>query len=566
MDWFSQLFFGGGAAQATVVLALTIILGLALGLAQFRGIRLGVGGVLFSGLALGHFGLSVNHSVLEFVREFGLILFVFSIGMQVGPGFVDSLRRRGVRLNLVATLIVMLGAAGAVIGFFAFDLPLPVAVGLFSGGVTNTPSLAAASQVFMELAATPELADKAVGEASLGYAVAYPFGILGIILTMVLARVIFRINVAQDMRQMEEQAKVRYPTLENLTVCVSNPNVFGRMLGAVPGLTARGLTISRVREPGEDGEVRIPSADCVLREGMLVHAVGDAAGLERLKMLLGPPARTDLQTVPGPLDFRQLLVTRRGAAGKSPRALNLTWTHGITITRILRAETEFSPGPGVNLHFGDKVGAVGDAASLDRAERILGNSAKALKQPHVLPIFLGIALGAVLGSIPVSIPGLPSGIKLGLAGGPLLVAILLSRVHTFAGMIWYLPTSANLILREVGISLFLACVGLNAGDRFVGALMDGTGFHWMAVGACITFFPLLTGALLGRLLLGFNYPTLCGLLAGSMTNPPALAFATQTLDSDAPASVYASIYPLTMILRILMGQLLVLLLYGLYVG
>lgn len=575
MTWFTQLFLGHSAAQATVVLSLTIVLGLALGLITFRGIRLGVGGVLFSGLALAHFGLRVDHAVLEFVREFGLILFVFSIGMQVGPGFVDSLRRRGLKLNALAAMIVLLGVLTTVICFFAFDLPLPVAVGLFSGGVTNTPSLAAASQVFTELAASPAAATAAVGDAGLGYAVAYPFGIFGIILVMLIMRAAFRIDTAAELREITRQAGEGQPGLASLTVKVSNPNVFGKLLDQIPGLHDPGLVISRVKEPeatakpneafgrlqGAQGDIHAPTPLCTLREGMLVHGVGDPKGLERLQTLIGPPAGVDISTLPGPLEFRHLLVTHTEAAGRHLTDLGLTQEHGVSITRIVRSEMEFSPDSGASLRLGDKVVAVGDAAALDRAEGIVGNSAKALSHPHVLPIFVGIALGTILGSIPMAVPGLPSGVKLGLAGGPLLMAILLSRVHSFAGMVWYLPTSANLILREVGIALFLACVGLNAGSRFMAAVMDGSGLSWMGIAACITFFPLLITALVAHIVLKVNYPSLCGLLSGSMTDPPALAFANQMLGSDAPASVYATVYPLTMILRILMGQLLVLGLY-----
>ena len=566
MTWFSQLFLGQSAAQATVVLALTIVLGFALGLISVRGIRLGVGGVLFSGLFLAHFGLKVDHNVLEFVREFGLILFVFSIGMQVGPGFVDSLRRRGLKLNLLAACIVLLGVVTTVACFFAFDLPLPVAVGLFSGGVTNTPSLAAASQVFLELSATPAAANAAIGDAGLGYALAYPFGIFGIIIVMLTIRAFFRIDAAAELRQMETQAQAAHPPLSGLTVRVNNPQVLGRRLEDIPGLTDEGLVISRIKEPDSEetcGIIHAPTPHSVLRENMLVHGVGNTAGLERLQILLGPAAGMDLSVVPGNLEFRSLLVSRSEATGRSPRGLGLTAENGVTITRIVRSGTEFSARPGVTLRMGDKVLAVGDVSSLNRAEGILGNSTKALSHPHVLPIFLGIMLGTILGSIPVAVPGLPSGVKLGLAGGPLLVAIILSRVHSFAGMIWYLPLSANLILREVGIALFLACVGLNAGSRFLPALLDGSGLFWMGVGACITFFPLMITALLGHLVFKINYPSLCGLLSGSMTDPPALAFANQMLGSDAPASVYATVYPLTMILRILMGQLLVLGLYAL---
>lgn len=562
MTWFTQLFLGHSAAQSVVVLALAIVIGLAIGLIQFRGIRLGVGGVLFSGLALAHFGLKIDHQVLEFVREFGLILFVFSIGMQVGPSFVDSLRRRGLRLNMMAALIVLLGVLTTIICYVSFDLPLAVAVGLFSGGVTNTPSLAAASQVFAELGPTPEVAAKAVADAGLGYAVAYPFGIFGIIIVMLLVRFIFRINPAQELQEMEAQAKAQESHLHGSTVRVANPNIFGQKLGDIEELAGAGLVISRVRDANSNTQ-HAATPDTVLHENMLLHAVGEPESLKRLHMVIGPLADIDLREQPGPLEIRQLLVTRHEVTGKGVVELGLVAAKGITVTRIIRAETEFSPRATVNLHFGDKVLAVGDTEALNRAETLLGNSAKALSHPHVLPIFLGIMLGTILGSIPVAIPGLPSGVKLGLAGGPLLVAILLSRVHHFAGMIWYLPMSANLILREVGIALFLACVGINAGDRFVGAVLDGSGLYWMGIAACITFFPLLIAALVGRIFLKCNYASLCGLLSGSMTDPPALAFANQMLGSDAPASVYATVYPLTMILRILMGQLLVLFLYAL---
>lgn len=562
MTWFTNLFLGHGAAQSVVVLALAIVLGLAIGLVQFRGVRLGVGGVLFSGIALAHFGLKIDHQVLEFVREFGLILFVFSIGMQVGPSFVDSMRRRGLRLNAMAALIVMLGVLTTVICYVAFDLPLAVAVGLFSGGVTNTPSLAAASQVFTEIGPTAEVAARAVAEAGLGYAVAYPFGIFGIIIVMLLTRAFFKINPAQELLEMEREAKAQEKQLLNVTVRVANPNIFGKKISDLPELASLELVISRILAPSATSQ-QAASSDTVLCEDMLLHAVGDDASLKAFQQLIGPAANVDLRSQHGPLSARYLLVTNHNATGKSLNQLSLAPNQGATVTRIIRAETEFSARPDIKLHFGDKILAVGDEIALNRAEAALGNSAKELNHPHVLPIFLGIMLGTILGSIPVAIPGLPSGVKLGLAGGPLLVAILLSRVHNFAGMIWYLPTSANLILREVGIALFLACVGINAGDRFVGALTDGSGLYWMSIAACITFFPLVIAAFIGRVFLKFNYASICGLLSGSMTDPPALAFANQMLGSDAPASVYASVYPLTMILRILMGQLLVLGLYAL---
>lgn len=560
MDWFFALFSGHGVAAAVVALTLTIVIGLALGLIPFKGIRIGVGGVLFSGLFLSHWGLRVDAELLHFVREFGLILFVFSIGMQVGPGFVDSLRRRGMKLNILATINVLCGVAVTAALFFLCGLPLPIAVGLFSGAVTNTPSLAAASQVFTEI--LPDVAaSQAIGDAGLAYAIAYPFGIFGIILTMLLAKIVFRADPAKELAAMEEEERRRNPPLETMDMLVTNANLFGVAVKDIPGVKSLDLVISRVREAGENTEILAAAPDTLLAKDMTVHAVGQKKALRQLQMILGEPVDTNLCEMPGPLAARRMVVTRTSVAGKTLKTLHLLPAYGVTVTRVIRAGTEFSARPGITLHFGDKLICVGKEHDLDRAEKRLGNSTKALNHPHVLPVFLGILLGTILGSIPVAVPGLPSGVKLGLAGGPLLVAILLSRMHSLAGMTWYLPTPANLVLREVGIALFLACVGLNAGGGFMPAIISGAGFYWMGVGACITFIPLCVTAALARFWFGIDFVGTCGLLAGSMTDPPAIAFASQMLNSDAPMAVYATVYPLTMILRILMGQLLVLGLY-----
>lgn len=558
MQWFTQLFFGHSIAQSIVALSLTVVIGLALGLVSFRGVRLGVGGVLFSGLALAHFGFTVEKEILEFVREFGLILFVFTVGMQVGPGFVDSLRRRGLLLNIAAALIVLLGIAATVAVFFLFDLPLPVAVGLFSGAVTNTPSLAASSQVFAEI--MPDVAPAAVAEAGMGYALAYPFGIVGIILSMLLIRLIFRIKPERELRLLHKLDALRHPPLLTRTYTVSNPNVFGTRLKDFLAHYTLGVALSRVREP-QSSEIHVPAGGTVLSEGMLITAVGHAQELAKLRMLLGPESQENLRDELGPLVVRKLLVTKSRAAGKSVQALGLTPESGVTVTRIFRAGVEFTAGPGVHLHYGDKLICVGEQSDIERAAATIGNSEKALDHPHVMPIFLGIFLGVLLGSVPFPLPGLPSGLKLGIAGGPLLVAIFLSRINHFAGLIWYLPTGANLIMREMGIALFLACVGLNSGAGFVGTLLQGQGLTWMAAGAFITFLPLMTVGLCMRAFFRYDYPSLCGLLSGSMTDPPALAFSVQSLGSDAPSSVYATVYPLTMMLRILTAQLLVIGLY-----
>ncbi|MFP5258748.1 MAG: putative transporter [Acidobacteriota bacterium] len=557
MAFFSQLFFASSPQTAVVILGLVAATGLALGRIPVAGVRLGVGGVLFSGLAAGHFGLTLDHHVLEFVREFGLILFVYAIGMQVGPGFVDSLRRRGLRLNAMAALIVVLGAGLAAVFHLAGLLPLPAAVGIYSGAVTNTPSLAAASQAFRETA--PALAEASIGQAGLGYAVAYPFGIFGIILTMLALRRIFGINPAEEARQLEAQLKSHAPPLVAATIEVTAPGAAGLALAGLPEIADGGAVASRVMDAGM---VRVAGADTVLAPGMLVHLVGRAEALSALTRRLGRASTADLPALPGPLEVRRLIVTRPAAVGRTVTQLGLGPGHEVAVTRIIRAGTEFSPGPDVPLHWGDRVRCVGTTEALLWAEGLLGNSVRDLAKPHILPVFIGILLGTVLGSIPLPVPGLPTGVRLGVAGGPLLVSILLSRLHHFGGLVWYLPQSANLLLREIGICLFLSCVGLAAGSRFVATLTSSQGLIWFAAGAAVTFLPLLTAGLVGRIFLRCNYASTCGLLAGSMTDPPALAFASQMLGGDAPASVYATVYPLAMILRIVTGQLLVLLLYA----
>ena len=556
----SQLLFKPTTAQAVLVLSLSIVSGLALGRVRIGSVRLGVGGVLFSSLALGHFGFAIEHHILEFAREFGLILFVYSVGMQVGPGFLDSCKRAGLRLNLMAAGIVLAGALITVACFLKLDIPLAVAVGVFCGAVTNTPALAAATQTFLETLPDPAQAAEAVRLAGLGYAVAYPFGIFGIILTMLLVRLAFRIDVPQETRDMEAAQRAGVPELRALTVEVANAGLDGRTLGSLGILRGLNLAISRVREPGGNREIHAATEATVLRPGMLLHGVGDAQAIDQFQALFGPASSIDLSALQGPLEVKRLQVTKESAAGKSLSRLSLTPDRGVTVTRLLRSGVELAARPDTELHFGDSVRVVADARGMAYAEGILGNSVRALETPHVAQLFVGILAGIALGSIPVFIPGLPSALKLGLAGGPLLVAILLSRLHSVAGMTCYMSVGANLMVREIGITLFLSCVGLNAGAGFLKALLDGSGLYWMGVGALVTGIPLLLAAFFGRLVLRCNYASLCGLLAGSMTDPPALAFANQMLGSDAAASVYATVYPLTMILRIVAGQVLVILL------
>jgi putative transport protein len=557
MQWLMQLFSNQSPVQAVVVLGLVAATGLGLGRIRIRGVRLGVGGVLFSGLAAGHFGLTLDHHVLEFVREFGLILFVYAIGMQVGPGFVDSLRRRGLRLNIMAALIVLLGGSLAAVLHLFGGLSLATAVGLYSGATTNTPSLAAACQAFREVA--PAAAEAATVQAGLGYAVAYPFGIVGIILAMLAIRAVFSIDPVRETRQLEELLQRQHPPLAAATIKATQPEIMGMTLEQLPGIATGGVVVSRVMD---QGAVQAARTDTVLAPGMLLHAVGRPEALEAFCRHVGRINDTNLPELAGPLEVRRMFVTRREVIGRSAPDLDLAGRHEVTVTRIVRAGTELTPGPEVALHFGDVLRVVGRAEQLDATAKRIGNSPAQLAHPHILSIFIGIFLGTLLGSLPVPIPGLPTGVRLGVAGGPLLVSILLSRLHHFGGLIWYMPQSANLLLREIGISLFLSCVGLAAGGRFLASVLSGQGLYWLTAGATITFVPLAVAGVIGRVFLKCNYASTCGLLAGSMTDPPALAFAGQMLGGDAPASVYATVYPLTMILRVVTGQLLVLALYS----
>lgn len=553
MDWFIQLFTGHSAAHTVIVLSLVIALGVALGHVKVFGISLGIAGVLFSGLLFGHFHLTVNEEILEFAREFGLILFVYTIGMQVGPGFFASFRKQGLKLNALAASIVLSGVAVAVALYFIFDLPVPVLVGLLSGAVTNTPGLGAAQQALRErLADSPDLA-----LPGMAYAVAYPFGIFGIILTMIAIRRFFRIKTEQEASAYEAEHGQKGQSPRNFNLQVTNGKLNGIEVRRLAGLVQAEFVISRLMR---GDQVIIPTADTTLNVGDVLHIVCTQESAEKLALVVGDLSSMDVRAVPSALTVRNILITQNSAVGKTIAELDLMQRYGVAITRINRAGTELLAKAGLELHFGDRVTVVGEEAALKKVSVELGDSLKQLNHPNILPVFIGIILGVILGSIPFHVPGVPAPVKLGLAGGPLLVSILLSRYGRVGPVVWYLPMSANLVLREVGITLFLACVGLKSGGRFVETLVAGDGLMWMGLGALITAIPILAVGVIARSVYKLNYLSLCGLLAGSMTDPPALGFANQLASSDAPAITYSSVYALTMFLRILTAQVLVLLL------
>ncbi len=554
MEWIQSLFVNESVARTVILLGVAGAAGTALGKVRIKGIGLGVAGVLFAGLALGHFKLSFDHHVLEFVREFGLILFVYTLGLQIGPGFFASLRSRGLALNLFAAGIVCAGVAVSALWILSGRVDVAAGVGLLSGATTNTPSLAAAQQALAQVGAGP---DAAVVQG-LGYAIAYPFGIIGIILTMILVRTAFRIDVKREVEAAEAAHKPATPPPTTRNFEVRNPNIVDRTLGEVPGLAGSGVVVSRF---SRDGVVAVARPETRLQLGDILHVVGPERGLEDFRVVIGAETGVDLKSLPGPVVNRRLLVTKSAMFGRPLADLTTFAQHHVVVTRVTRQGIEFTPSPGFRLQFGDVLMVVGEGPQIDAVAAVVGNSPKALETPQPIPFFLGIALGVLVGSIPLMPPGLPAAVKLGLAGGPLVVAILLSRLTTTGPLVWHMPPTANHMLREIGISLFLAAVGIKSGEKFVEVLMGGDGVRWLLFGATITIVPLLLVGFLARAWKKVNYAELCGMLAGSMTDPPALAFAQQSTGSDAPAVAYATVYPLVMLMRVFTAQLVVFLLY-----
>jgi putative transport protein len=554
MSWMSDLIFNESVAQTLFVLCLAIVLGMALGRIRIFSVSLGVAAVLFTGLLLGHVGVTVNAGMIEFVRDFGLILFVYSIGHEVGPGFLASLRKRGLSLNLLAAGIVLSGGVITWLLHRAGRIPVAAAAGLFSGATTNTPSLAAIQQA---LKLTPGYTDTLARLPGSAYAMAYPFGVIGIILVIAAYRMAFRVDPARAAGELMAMKEKEAPRLGAVNLEVRNPELDGLTVGRIVGMIGGGVVVSRLVDR-RWGFQRVPKGDTKVCLGSILHAVGNPDQLKKFETLVGGQTSVDLTEFPSSITSRRVLVTRRAALGKSVQDLNLGDLYGAVVTRIIRAGLEFSPRPGFRLQFGDTLMVVGKGQAVDLLAADVGGSGDRPDQPYVVPIFIGIGVGVLLGSIPVRLPGMAVPFRLGLAGGPLIASIVLSRIGVIGPVAWYIPHTANLMLRNVGIALFLACVGLRAGGGFVEVVRQG-GLFWIGGAALISVAPLLLFAAAARLLLKLNFLTVCGLLAGSMTDPPALAFANaQAPGSDGPSVAFAAVYPLTMLLRVLTAQALIL--------
>jgi putative transport protein len=555
MSWLSELHHTQPIAHAIGVLAFVCVLGMALGSVKVRGIGLGTAGVLFAGIIVGHFGNPVDHQTLDFVKELGLILFVFSIGLQLGPGFFAALRQQGVKLNLLAAAIVIFGAVSApLIGWFAgFDNA--AVLGIFSGASTNTPSLGAATQTLSTL---PNIAPDRLSLPALAYAVSYPTAIVGIIGTLLLIKQIFRINPVREAADFIAKNFAKTEPLERRTLVVTNPNLDGVRIDAIPGRIECRVTISRVRSR----EATIPATDAtIIRRDDRLAVVGTRAGLAQFERVVGKSSEEDLVLAESDITFRRVVVTDRDVLGKTVGELNLDDRFGVAVTRVTRADLEMTAVPGLRLQFGDQLQIVGREEDLDKAAAAVGNSLKELNETHFIPFFIGIVLGIALGTMPIAFPGLPQPIRLGLAGGPLLIALILGRVGRIGRQVWHMPANTNLAFREFGIALFFAAVGLSAGAKFFATVFSATGFYWLLAGACVTILPLALIGTLARAIWKLNFIDLSGLIAGSMTDPPALAFASNIAGSEAPAVAYATVYPLTTLLRILSAQVLTIFLF-----
>ena len=543
-----------GIALTVSMLALVAVVGLWIGNIKIRGVGFGIGGVLFGGIIVGHFvnqaGINLNGDMLHFIQEFGLILFVYTIGIQVGPGFFSSLRVSGLRLNLFALLIVVIGALVTALIYKIFDVPLPVVLGIFSGAVTNTPALGAGQQILTDLGTPAQLVDK----MGMSYAMAYPFGICGILLTMWLIRLAFRINVDQEAQSFDCSTGQSHAQLQTMNICVSNPNLHGLPIQEVPVLNSDTIICSRLKR----GELlMVPAPGTVIQTGDLLHLVGQEKDLHSALLVIGQQVDTSLSTRGTDLRVERVVVTNEKVLGKKIRDLHFKQKYDVVISRLNRAGIELVASHNASLQFGDILNLVGRPESIEAVAAEVGNAQQKLQQVQMLPVFIGIGLGVLLGSIPLFIPGFPVALRLGLAGGPLIMAIILGRIGSIGTLYWFMPPSANLALRELGIVLFLAVVGLKSGGDFIGTLLHGDGVSWIGYGILITGIPLLVTALVARLLAKMNYLTLCGMLAGSMTDPPALAFANGLhATSGAAALSYATVYPLVMFLRIITPQLL----------
>ncbi|MDO4783207.1 MAG: putative transporter [Capnocytophaga felis] len=560
MDWIVNLFSNHeNVAYTVIVYSIVIALGVALGKVRVWGISFGIACVLFAGIAAAHFGFTVDGHIQHFIKEFGLILFVYTIGLQVGPGFFASFQQGGVKLNSLAVISVLTCMLTVVGLHYLTGTGMAELVGIMSGAVTNTPGLGAAQQAIVDISlargASQEVINGTLSNVSNGYAVAYPFGVLGIILIMMVLKSMFKVNLDAEKRLNQWKINKNNSSVDRIAVNVENPILFDKHIAIIKKTLGMDFVISRLYR---DGKVLLVDKDTFLREKDILLLVANPKDFEGLSTLIGKKASLSLfEEEAANIVSRRMNVTNKQAYSKKLGEINVREKYGVTISRVYRAGIEFVPTKDTKLQFGDTITVVGDEEHIKLIEKVFGNSKKRLQHPHIAELFFGIVLGVILGSIPLYIPGMSSPVKLGLAGGPLIVAILISRYGGRFSVTHYVSHSANLMVREIGIVLFLASVGLGAGQNFIKTLSEGDGLFWMLMGVAITLIPLIVVSLLARFYFKLNFLEICGLLSGSQTDPPALAFAHDVTGSDAPAVTYAAVYPLTTFMRIMIAQLLI---------
>ena len=552
MEWLWNLMADHESVAYTVIVySVVIAIGVALGKVKFFGISFGIAWVLFAGIAMAEMGFTVNTHIQHFIKEFGLILFVYTIGLQVGPGFFSAFKKEGIKLNLLAVISIATCVATVIAIHYLTNTDMSTLVGIMSGAVTNTPGLGAAN------AALAEKFGEDAPSLTTMYAVAYPFGVFGIIIVMLGLRGIFKVNIEAEKRLNSLRHSKDQVVINRFAIKVSNPSLFGKKISVIKKTLNFDFTISRMCRKGE---ILLADADTLIEEGDVVLVVANQRENEKLLTLMGDSvAITDY--FPDEKDMRytsrRINVTQRAIFTKTLGELDVRRRFGVTITRVFRAGVEFVPSAQTKLQFGDTITVIGDETHLQSVSKEFGNSKRRLQTPHIAELFMGITLGVLLGSIPFSIPGIPGAVRLGLAGGPLIVAILISRYGGKFSVTHYVSQSANLMVREIGIVLFLASVGLDAKAKFIETLLHGDGLYWMGLGVLITLIPLLVTSLIARIKGKLDYLEICGLLSGASTDPPALAFANDMSNSEIPALTYASVYPLTTFLRIMVAQLLI---------
>ena len=556
-----ELFLGTGIAHTILLFAFVIASGLWLGRFKVKGVSIGTTWILFLGILLSHFGFRGDPVVLSFMKDFGLILFVFSIGLQVGPGFFQSFKKGGVTMNLLAAGMILLAVLVTLAIHWITGESLVTMVGVMSGAVTNTPGLGAAQQTLTDAmiagGQTREAAASATSSLASAYAVAYPLGVLGVIFIVILLKGIFKVDLEKEKTELEKEEVGAQDTARRMHCEVENPAVFGRRLADVVSDMSNKFVVSRIMR---DGVISIPGPDTVLQQGDKVLIVTSQANVDTVRIIFGeeiPMHLDDWVRKDEHLVTRRLVITNSSLTGKRLRDLHIRKQYGVSATRILRSGLELVARPNLILQVGDSVLVVGEVDAIDRVAAILGNKPEKLSHPNLVPIFFGIALGVIFGSIPLRFPGIPQPVKLGLAGGPLIIAILLGHFGPKWKITTYTTISANMMIREIGISFFLAAVGLGAGENFVSAVVNG-GYWWILYGALITLIPVLLTGLIARLVFKLNFYQICGLLSGGNTDPAVLAFAQGAYGTDYTSINYATVYPLSMFLRVLAAQLLVL--------